>query len=330
MTPVEILKQKKKLQKAKRDRNRLRKGQPVRSSVARDAASAEARANRWSRGYDWPVIVWITLLHVGAIGALFCFTWKGLALGFALAWITGVIGITLGYHRYLTHGSFTTYPWVRRTLAFIGGLAGEGSALMWVAVHRKHHEFSDHEGDPHSPREGFWWSHMIWLVPNRGGEYQKQLFQRYAPDLYKDPVMRFLDKTFIVWHILLGVTLFAVGYYGWDLYTACSFVAYGMFLRLVYVLHITWFVNSATHMWGYRNYETTDDSRNLWWVGLLAYGEGWHNNHHAFQRMARHGHRWWEFDMTYGVIVAMEKLGLAWNLVRDVPERQKALAARSS
>ena len=94
-------------------------------------------------------------------------------------------------------------------------------------------------------------------------------------------------------------SLFAIGYFGWDLYTACSFVAYGMFLRLVYVLHVTWFVNSATHMWGYRNYETTDDSRNLWWVGLLAYGEGWHNNHHAYQRMARHGHRWWEFDMTY-------------------------------
>lgn len=329
MTPVEILREKRKAEKAKRARQRKNSEKHAKSKGARFAAQSELRANRWSRGLDWPVIIWITLLHVGAIGALFCFTWKGLALTLVLGWFTGAVGITLGFHRYLTHGSFTTYPWMRRALAFIGGLAGEGPATTWVAVHRKHHEFSDHEGDPHSPREGFWWSHMVWLAPNRGGEYQKELVARYAPDLIKDPVIRFFEKTFILWHLALGVLLFAIGYIGWDLYTAWSFVCYGMFLRLVYVLHVTWFVNSATHMWGYRNYETTDDSRNLWWVGLLAYGEGWHNNHHAYQRMARHGHRWWELDMTYGMIVAMEKVGLAWNLVRDVPERQKALAGRS-
>ncbi|MBI2826119.1 MAG: fatty acid desaturase [Planctomycetia bacterium] len=272
------------------------------------------------------MVLWIAFLHVGALSALFFFTWKGLLLTLILGWFTGAVGITLGYHRCLTHGSFSSYQWVRRTLAFIGGLAGEGPATMWVAVHRKHHEFSDHEGDPHSPREGFWWSHMVWLAPNRGRENQKQLIERYAPDLLKDPVMPFLDKTFLLWHWVLGVALFAAGYFWWDLYTAWSFVAYGMFLRLIYVLHITWFVNSATHKWGYRNYETTDDSRNLWWVGLLAYGEGWHNNHHAYQRMARHGHRWWEIDMTYWMILGLEKVGLAWNVVHERPSHQRTAA----
>jgi stearoyl-CoA desaturase (delta-9 desaturase) len=131
--------------------------------------------------------------------------------------------------------------------------------------------------------------------------------------------MRFLDRTFILWHIGLGVVLFAIGYALSGTYMGMSLLVYGLFLRLVYVLHATWFVNSATHLWGYRNYETTDHSRNLWWVALLTYGEGWHNNHHAFQRMARHGHRWWEIDVTYGVILLLEKVGLAWNVVHEVP-----------
>src|SRR5205085_916653 len=135
--------------------------------------------------------------------------------------------------------------------------------------------------------------------------------------------MKFLDIMFLPSHFLLGSLLYAAGYFGWDAYTGASFVVWGMFVRLVGVLHVTWFVNSASHIWGYRNYETTDNSRNLWWVGLLAYGEGWHNNHHAFQRMARHGHKWWEFDMTYLTILFMEKLGLAWDVVHDVPARRK-------
>jgi stearoyl-CoA desaturase (delta-9 desaturase) len=127
--------------------------------------------------------------------------------------------------------------------------------------------------------------------------------------------MRMLNRTFLLWHLGLGVILFCLGWLPWDPYTGASFVVYGMFVRLVYVLHITWLVNSASHMWGYRNYETRDDSRNLWWVGLLAFGEGWHNNHHAWQRAARHGHRWWELDVTYMTIAIMRRLGLAWNVV---------------
>ena len=136
--------------------------------------------------------------------------------------------------------------------------------------------------------------------------------------------MRLLEKTFLLWYFLLGGLLLAVGWIGWDLRTGLSFLFWGMFVRMVYVLHVTWLINSATHIWGYRNYETSDDSRNIWWVALLSYGEGWHNNHHAFQRVARYGHRWWEFDITYVTICVMEKLGLAWNVVRDIPSGVRA------
>ena len=180
--------------------------------------------------------------------------------------------------------------------------------------------FSDKEGDPHSPRDGKWWSHMLWFMPDFGRKHHDTMLARYAPDLAKDPVMRFLHKAFLPSHVLMGVALFSVGYFGWNAYTGWSFVAWGMFVRLVYVLHVTWFVNSATHLWGYRTYETTDDSKNLWWVGILAFGEGWHNNHHAFQRMAKAGHKWWEIDMTYWAILALEKLGLAWDVVKEPPK----------
>ncbi|HEV3344962.1 MAG TPA: fatty acid desaturase [Pirellulales bacterium] len=282
-------------------------------------------AHRWDHGLDWPVVIWIVAIHLGLLAAPFFFTWKAVALMAFLHWLTGGIGVCLGYHRQLTHGSFSTYRPIRFLLALLGGLSGEGSAVSWVANHRKHHVFSDQEGDPHSPRNGGTWSHMLWFMPNFGRKYTTELQRRYAPDLVKEPAIQWLHKMFLPSHLLFGVMLLAIGWLGWDWYTGLSFVVWGMFVRLVGVLHVTWFVNSASHIWGYRNYETTDDSRNLWWVGLLAYGEGWHNNHHAFQRMARHGHKWWEIDMTYWTILVMEKFGLAWDVVHDVPARQKLL-----
>ncbi len=292
-------------------------------SADRAAALAAPRPveGRWSNGLDWPTLIWTGVIHAGVLAAPFCFTWKGLLLVVVLGWITGGLGICLGYHRLLTHGSFQTYRPIRRLLAWLGALAGEGPPVIWVGMHRKHHQYSDQEGDPHSPRDGAWWSHMLWLFPRPHKPEWKAIQTRYAPDLLKDPFMRMLDTTFLVWHFALGAALLAVGWNFWDFYTGMSFLVYGMFVRLVYVLHITWLVNSASHMWGYRSYETNDNSRNLWWVGLLAYGEGWHNNHHAFQRGARHGHRWWEIDVTYWAIYLMERLGLAWNVVRDVPRR---------
>jgi fatty-acid desaturase len=143
----------------------------------------------------------------------------------------------------------------------------------------------------------------------------------YGRDLSQDGFMRLLDKTFLLWHFALGATLLFAGWIGWNFYTGMSFLIWGMFLRLVWVMHITWLVNSASHIWGYRNYEIPDNSRNLWWVGLLAYGEGWHNNHHAFPSSARHGHRWWEIDVTYMEIRILKRLGLAWHVIqkRKVP-----------
>lgn len=273
-------------------------------------------AAKWTNGVAWPTLLWIGMIHVLAIGAFFTFTWWGFATFLVGYWLTGGLGVCLGFHRLLTHGSFSTFPWVKRGLALLGQMSGEGSAISWVAMHRMHHRFSDQPGDPHSPNNGAWWSHMIWLFPHRATGDMLEVVKRYAPDLTRDRVLVFLEKTFLLWHFLLGVSLLAVGYLigGWEV--GVSMLMWGMFARMAFVFHVTWFVNSATHLWGYRNYETTDESKNLWWVGLLAWGEGWHNNHHAHQRMAAHGHRWWEIDLTYYTIWLMERVGLAWNVVR--------------
>jgi stearoyl-CoA desaturase (delta-9 desaturase) len=162
---------------------------------------------------------------------------------------------------------------------------------------------------------------MFWFMPNFGRKWDREIIRRYAPDILKDKVMVVIHYLFLPSHIALGVVLFLIGYFGTPLglggvRSGMSLVLWGLGVRMVYVLHVTWFVNSATHLWGSRRYETSDDSRNLWWVGLLAFGEGWHNNHHAYQRVASQGHRWWEIDPTFYVIWLMEKVGLAWDVVR--------------
>ena len=260
-------------------------------------------------------VIRLAILHVGCLAAPFFFTWEAVVLTLVLHWITGGIGICLGFHRHLTHLSYSTYKPVRWLLAFIGGLAGEGSVIDWVANHRKHHAHSDQEGDPHSPHDGPWWSHMFWLGFWQGPEIHAKHINRWVPDLVKDPVLVRIGNLFLPSHFAFAAVVFAAGYAyaGWPM--ALSFLVWGVFVRLVFVLHSTWFVNSASHMWGYRNYETTDDSRNNWWVALITYGEGWHNNHHAHQRSAAHGHKWWEFDMTFMAIRLMQMCGLAWDVV---------------
>lgn len=269
---------------------------------------------RFARGLDWPTLTWITVVHLAcAIPAAFFFTWKALLIFVLLVWLTGGLGVCLGYHRYFTHGSFETYRPIRWLLAFLGSLAGQGSVLRWVGTHRQHHQHSDQPGDPHSPADGWWWSHLLWLFPHISRAEWQALYERYAADLLKDRLLRFLDRTYILWHIILGAALFAGGLY-WSWHTAMSFLVWGMFVRMVWVFHHTWFVNSATHKWGYRNFETNDNSRNLWWVALFSFGEGWHNNHHANQRSARHGLRWWEIDVTYWTIQVMAWLRLVKNV----------------
>ena len=273
---------------------------------------------------NWPNLIWLSIVHLGCLAAPFFFSWEAVALTLVLHWITGGIGICLGYHRHFTHLSFTTYRPVRWLLAAIGGLGGEGAVIDWVANHRKHHAHSDQEGDPHSPHDGPWWSHMFWLAFWKGSEYHAQHTARWVPDLAKDPVLRWIGAMFLPSHFVLAGVLAAAGYAYGGLFMMASFLVWGVFVRLVFVLHSTWFVNSASHMWGYRNYETTDDSRNNWWVALITYGEGWHNNHHKYPRMAPHGHRWWEFDATYLAIRVLRVCGLAWDVVDYKTHADKA------
>ncbi len=278
-------------------------------------------------GIDWAAATWIGLVHIGALAAPFVFSWTGLALMLVMYFLTGCIGICLGYHRLLSHQSFETYRPVRWLIAWIGGLAGEGSAIHWSANHRIHHAKSDQEGDPHSPREGFLWSHVLWCLQRVGSADRRALHQRWAPDLLKDRGLRFLDATFLLWQIVIGLLFAAIGFAIGGGYMAASLVVWGVFVRMVIVLHATWCINSVTHVWGYKTYDNGDDSRNLWWVAVLTFGEGWHNNHHAYQKAANYGHRWWEIDTTYLMICLMRRLGLAWS-VAPIPERALALLAQ--
>jgi len=251
----------------------------------------------------WGTLISIGLIHVGVLFAPWTFRWDALLLAIFLYWLTGCLGITLGYHRLFTHNSFRVPKVGRYVLATVGALAGQAGPISWVAAHRRHHRYSDREGDPHSPREGFFWSHMGWLF-KRTQLDEYEYYSKDAPDLAKDPYMRFLDRQ----HGLL-ILASLVGLYWWG---GFSYVIWGGSVRMVFLYHSTWFVNSATHLWGYQTYtKTGDNSRNLWWVALLAFGEGWHNNHHAHQGSARHGLRWYEFDLTYLIIRFFHLLGLA-------------------
>ncbi|TWU17381.1 Fatty acid desaturase [Novipirellula galeiformis] len=292
-------------------------------------AHPTASERRHVKNLSYWAIGWLTLAHLVVLAAPFYFSWTGLAVMLVLHWMTGSLGICLGYHRLLTHTGMKTYSWVRYTFATIGTLAGEGSALDWVADHRKHHAHSDHEGDPHSPHEGGWWAHIMWLAFHTHNGDRTAYLQRWVPDLYKQRGMRILDMLFLPLHIGVGCALYGIGYAIGGVDFGLSLLIWGMFVRLVGVLHATWMVNSASHMWGYKNYETTDDSRNNWLVAIVAYGEGWHNNHHAYPRMAKHGHKWWEFDITWQAIRLLRACGLVWDVVdyRTVAEKQAGESA---
>jgi len=273
---------------------------------------------------SWAATTWLVMIHLLAVTAPWTFTWSALVVVFVMHWVCGGIGICLGYHRLLTHAGFETHRWIKRAIATIGCLAGEGPPMMWVANHRLHHARSDQEGDPHSPNDGGWWSHVFWVTFNVGGKDSGAYFRKWAPDLYRDKYIRMLDYVFIPSNVVLSGIIMAIGYAigGWPM--AWSWLVWGVGVRMVFVLHSTWLVNSASHMWGYRNYETRDLSRNNWWVALLTYGEGWHNNHHAHPRMAKHGHKWWEFDMTFRTIRLMQLVGLAWDVVDYRSRSEKA------
>jgi stearoyl-CoA desaturase (delta-9 desaturase) len=251
---------------------------------------------------NWLTIVVFSLFHAGAIAALFQFSWTNFWVAFAVYWFSISWGIGMGYHRLLTHRGYKAPLWFERFLAVCGALSLEGGPIFWVATHRVHHQKSDKPGDPHSPRDGAWWAHLIWMCVGDAKHSDTEGLSKYAPDLARDKFMVWLNN----WHWLplaaLGVILWAVGGF--------SMVLWGIFLRVTLGLHSTWLVNSATHLWGGRRFETTDDSRNNWWVALLTFGEGWHNNHHAHPVSARHGLAWYELDMTYIQLWLLEKIGV--------------------
>lgn len=250
----------------------------------------------------WEFILPLAGLHIGALFALLPsnFSWAAVGLALFLHWVTGGLGITLGLHRLVTHRSFQTPKWVEYFLVFCGTLALQGGPLDWVGMHRFHHLHSDHEADPHDSTRGFWWSHLGWMLHHAPAQDE---IPRYTKDIADDPFYQFCQNYLVHIQVALGVLLLLLG--GW------SFVVWGIFVRVVVVYHCTWLVNSATHKFGYRTYESSDRSTNCWWVALLVYGEGWHNNHHAFQYSARHGMQWWEIDLTWMTIQLLQALGLA-------------------
>jgi len=248
-------------------------------------------------------------LHAGALLALFpfAFSWSAVALMLFLHWLTASLGICLGYHRYLTHRGMDLPKWLARTLVFFGALACENGPIKWVAQHRMHHAGSDTDADPHNAKNSLWWAHVGWMLYEHPEFDNKENIRNYSKDIANDPFYQFLDNHFIKIQFALGFLLYAIG--------GLPFVVWGIFLRLVLVYHSTWFVNSAAHAWGYKTFALENDlSTNCWWVGLIAYGEGWHNNHHAFPKSARHGLRPWEFDMTWMAISVLKALGLATNI----------------
>ena len=262
---------------------------------------------------NWLHVVALGSLHVMALFAPWFFSWEALGIAVLMHWLCGSIGICLGYHRLLTHRSLRLPKWLEYVVVTIGVLALQGGPLFWVGTHRMHHAFTeDNERDPYSANRGFWWSHMLWLVYPRGQTFDPEAHRQFAPRLARDPYYCWLERYFIVPQLIL-----ALGLYVWG---GLPYVMYGTVVRIVVLWHSTWFINSATHVQGYRTFEIEDGSRNLWWAGLLTYGEGWHNNHHAAPNIAPAGRQWWEIDMTWWVILGLERLGLAYDIKRPAPK----------
>jgi stearoyl-CoA desaturase (delta-9 desaturase) len=253
----------------------------------------------------------------------------------AAAYVVTVLGVTVGYHRLLTHRSFATSKRLEYALAIVGSMAVQGPVIAWVADHRKHHAHADREGDPHSPHighgrgplgvlRGLWHAHIGWLITGQGRADPS----RYAPDLCEDRGMRRISLAFpaLVAASLAIPTLAGFALTG-TLLGAATGLLWGGLVRIFFVHHVTWSINSVCHFLGRRRFDVADESRNVFWLALPSLGESWHHNHHAFPRSAVHGLRRWELDPSALVIAALERAGLAWNVIRIAPERQAAKLA---
>jgi stearoyl-CoA desaturase (Delta-9 desaturase) len=277
----------------------------------------------------------VTVIPFIALGVVGWQVWNDLlrwsdVTVFLIMYVLTGLGVTVGFHRHLTHRSFKTSPALRGVLAVLGSVAIEGPVISWVADHRKHHTYSDQEGDPHSPHvghegglrgalRGLAHAHVGWLFihTHRGAR------NRYARDLVNDPIVSFVDRTFVFWALSGLVVAFGLGYaIGGTLDAALTALLWGGAVRMLVVHHVTYSINSLCHFFGRQRFPTGDESRNLLWLALPTFGESWHNNHHAFPTSAFHGLRRWEIDPSAIVIRTLEKLGLVWDVVRIEPERQ--------
>jgi fatty-acid desaturase len=252
---------------------------------------------------NWKIAPVLTMFHVGAVAALFFFSWQRFFIAFFLYWVTAGLGLGICYHRLLVHRSFAVPKWFEYFLTVCGVAALEGGPLLWVSTHRQHHQFADKDGDPHSPRDGKWWAHAGWILVGDALRQDVPTLRRYVPDLAEDKVHVWLTKYHLFPALIVGLALYAIG--GFRL------VLWGSFLRTVVGLHATWMVNSISHIWGRRSFETRDTSTNNWWVALITFGDGWHNNHHAHPVSARHGMKWHEIDFNWYTICVFKLLGLA-------------------
>ena len=255
---------------------------------------------------NWKNLAIVITFHFLAIPALFMFSWKNVAVMLVGNWIVGSLGVGLGYHRLLTNRSFKAPKWLEYTLTTFGAMAIQDDAPKWVATHRIHHQFVETDKDPHSTKPGFFWAHMGWILKGTAQDHDEATLKRYVPDLLKDKFHVLLAKYYYIPLVISGFILFAIG--GW------SMVLWGIFLRVVVGWHTTWFVNSLAHLFGKRPFATKDDSTNNWFVAILTFGEGWHNNHHAYPTSARHGLKWYQFDMNWLTIQLFRRLGWAKNI----------------
>ncbi|CAI9284416.1 unnamed protein product [Lactuca saligna] len=275
-------------------------------------------------GREWNTVdiymaISYTFLHLLAFFAPFAFTWDAFWIAIIGNLLTGMLGITLSYHRLLSHRSLKLPKWLEYTFVYFGLLAAQGDPIYWVSIHRFHHKYVDSDNDTHSPINGFWFSHMGWILDS-GYLLEKHPTYKNVEDLTNQMFYMFLQKTYI-WHLIgCGALLYTWGGF--------SYLVWGMGVRTVWFSHITFFVNSVCHIWGNQAWNTGDLSKNNWWVGVLAFGEGWHNNHHAFEYSARHGLEWWQIDFTWYIIQFLETVGLATNIKvpTDAQKRKKSFA----
>lgn len=271
-----------------------------------------------SERINWHTIFFVAVFHAMAIWALFAFSWTNLAVTLAIWWVASSWGVGIGFHRLLTHKGFKAPKWLEYFMSVCGTMALQSGPLTWVTTHRIHHAFTETDKDPHSPRQGGYWAHIGWIFKGTAQHQSEATMKRYTPDMTRDKFHLVLNKYYWVTIIGVAIALFAIG--GW------SMVLWGVFLRVAVSWHFTWLVNSATHLWGYRRFDTRDDSRNNALVAAVTFGEGWHNNHHAHPRSAKHGLTWKEFDVNWVQLRILEKLGIISELYGYELEKERPVA----